>query len=220
MYETGEIIACTAAQGGSLMQIAFPGRDLTRVIEDKQAKACTVWIEDGRGITAEQRKKAYAMIRDIADYTGESTEAMKEWLKYLHISKTGCRYFSLSDCSRDTARGFITTMVDLALEWGIPLTESALKRTDDINRYLYACLTFERCAICGRQGEEHHVDAVGMGRDRTKVDDSGLRKICLCRHHHRIAHQMGDQAFMDLYHVYGILYERREEEWEESAWMH
>ncbi|MFQ9151616.1 MAG: putative HNHc nuclease [Blautia sp.] len=55
-------------------------------------------------ISIEQRKKAYATIRDISDYTGYLPEVQKEWLKYLHIANTGCRYFSLSDCSMDTAR--------------------------------------------------------------------------------------------------------------------
>ena len=36
-------------------------------------------------------------IRDISDYTGYLPEVQKEWLKYLHIAKTGCEYFLLSD---------------------------------------------------------------------------------------------------------------------------
>ena len=58
---------------------------------------------------------------------------------------------------------------------------------------------------CGRPGEIHHVDAIGMGRDRTKVDDSGSRKICLCRTHHTIAHTKGMDRFEQMYHVYGIV---------------
>ena len=151
-------------------------------------------------------KKAYATIRDIADWTGEPPEAMKEWLKYLHISRTGCRYFSLSNCSIDTAREYINTLLDYALENGIILLDFGVNRTDDIDRYLYSCLKNKRCAICGRDGEVHHVDAIGMGNDRRKTDDSKKRKICLCREHHTIAHTIGMELFSETYKVYGIIY--------------
>lgn len=206
MYETGEIIEYSVDQAGSVLRIAFPGRNLMEIMAEKHAQACTVWIDDGRRITAEQRKKAYATINDIAAYTGELPEVTKEWLKYLHISRTGSRYFSLSDCSRDTARGYISTMMDLALEWGIPLNAPGVERADDIERYLWSCILHRRCAVCGRRGEIHHVDAIGMGRDRRRVDDSGHRKICLCREHHTEAHKIGQPAFLEKYHVHGIIY--------------
>ena len=65
--------------------------------------------------------------------------------------------------------------------------------------------------MCGRPGEIHHVDAIGMGRDRRRVDDRRMRKICLRREHHTEAHKIGQPAFMDKYHVHGIYYEERRE---------
>ena len=129
---------------------------------------------------------------------------MKEWLKYLHIARTGSEYFSLSDCSVDTAREFINTILDYALEMGIELTDFAVNRTDDTSRYLYSCMKNKRCAVCGRDGEVHHVDTIGMGNDRRKVDDSKYRKICLCRKHHTEIHTIGTTSFQEKYHVYGI----------------
>ena len=38
-------------------------------------------IDDGRKINAEQRKRAYATIADIATYTGEVPEQIKEIMK-------------------------------------------------------------------------------------------------------------------------------------------
>ena len=150
MQETGEIIGYDVDQDGSWIQVAFPGRNLMDLIAGKHARSCTVWIPDGRGITPEQRKKAYATIADIADYTGELPEVAKEWLKYLHIARTGNRYFSLSDCTRDEAREFISTLMDLALEWGIPLGAPGVDRAEDIERYLWSCLKNRRCAA-GRE---------------------------------------------------------------------
>ena len=171
----------------------------------KEVKNAEMRFDDGRHISAEQRRKAYATIRDIADYTGYLPEEQKEWLKYLHIINTGCDYFSLSDCSMDTAREFINTILEYAISEGIPLSENAIERTDDIGRYLYYCIMNRKCAICGRPGEIHHEDTIGMGRDRRKIDDSEHRKICLCREHHTVAHQMGVEQFRKMYKVYGII---------------
>lgn len=173
-------------------------------ILDNQVKTCNVWLDDGRHISAEQRKKAYATINDVASYTGEMPETMKEWLKYLHIYRTGCKYFSLSSCTMDTAREFINTILDYALEMGVPLLDFAHNRTDDIGHYLYACLKLRKCAVCGKDGEIHHVDTIGMGNDRRKVDDSDHRKICLCRKHHTDAHSIGMTEFESRYKVFGI----------------
>ena len=105
----------------------------------------------------------------------------------------------------DTAREFINTILEFALDWGVPLSENAIDRADDVGRYLYYCIMHRKCAVCGRDGEIHHVDTIGMGHDRRRVDDSGYRKICLCREHHTIAHSRGMAAFERMYHVYGII---------------
>ena len=61
----------------------------------------------------------------------------------------------------------------------------------------------QKCAICNAKAQVHHVDAVGMGRDRAKISHQGMRAIALCPQHHREAHQIGPD-FFDRHHVYGI----------------
>ena len=61
--------------------------------------------------------------------------------------------------------------------------------------------------MCGQDGEEHHWDAIGMGRDRRKIDDSDLRKIRLCRVLHTEVETIGRDTFENKYHVYGVLWE-------------
>lgn len=185
--------------------ISVPNMKLADFVNKKHIKKAELRFDDGRHISAEQRKKVYATIRDIADYTGYLPEEQKEWLKYLHISNTGCDYFSLSDCTMDTAREFINTILEYALENGVPLSEEAINRTDDISRYLYFCIMHKKCAVCGKPGEIHHEDAIGMGNDRRKVDDSNHKKICLCRLHHTKAHELGVIRFTEMYKVYGIV---------------
>lgn len=181
-------------------------KDIGYIIKDKHIKVCEMRFDDGRHITVEQRKKVYATINDISTYTGYLPEEQKEWLKYLHIAKTGCKYFSLSDCTVDTAREFINTIIEYALENGVQLTDLAVSRTDDIGKYLYFCIKHKKCAVCGKYGEIHHWDAIGMGNDRKTIDDSNHRKICLCRTHHTLAHQKGNEVFEQSYKVYGIIY--------------
>ena len=189
---------------GTDIIIHVPDQKLGRVLTDKSIKTAELRLDDGRMISSDQRKKAYATINDIALYTGYLPEQEKEWLKYYHISRTGAPYISLSNCSMDEAREFINTILEYAIEEGIPLSEAGVTRADDIGKYLYFCLIHKKCAVCGMPGEIHHVDAIGMGRNRRKIDDSQCRKICLCRKHHTIAHQRGMRAFEQIYHVYGI----------------
>lgn len=190
---------------GTDLVISISGMKLGDILRRKKIQNAEIRFDDGRHISAEQRKKAYATIRDIADWTGYLPEEMKELLKYEHMIRTGDQKFSLSNCSMDTAREFINTILEFALENGIPLSDNAINRTDDIGRYLYYCLIHKKCAICGKDGEIHHEDAIGMGNDRRKVDDSNYKKICLCRMHHTIAHQMGVIRFREAYKVYGIV---------------
>ena len=205
MYEHVILEGVKEDRTGTTLLVKIPDKRISESLVRKRVRSAELRLDDGRTITADQRKKAYATIRDIADYTGYLPEEQKEWLKYLHISKTGCWYFSLSDCSVDTAREFINTILEYAIENGVQLTEQAINRTDDIGRFLYYCIKHKRCCICGQDGEIHHVDAIGMGNDRKHYDDSKHRKMCLCRKHHTIAHQRGIESFEKMYKVYGIV---------------
>lgn len=205
MYEHVKLNGVKENENGTVLLITIPGKNLSEMILSKCIKDAELRLDDGRTISAEQRKKAYATIRDIADYNGYLPEEQKEWLKFMHRERTGAFKFSLSDCSMDTAREFINTIMEYAIENGIPLTDKGVNRTDDIGRYLYYCIKHKKCCICGKEGEIHHVDTIGMGSDRTKVDDRNYRKMCLCRTHHTIAHQRGMEAFEKMYKVYGIV---------------
>lgn len=205
MHAIADLKQYRQTEDGTDIIIHIPRLMLGELLKEKTIRHAEVRFDDGRHISVDQRKKAYATIRDIADYTGFLPEECKEQMKYMHIIRTGCEYFSLSDCSMDTAREFINTLIEFSLENGIPLSDLGTNRTDDIGRYLYFCIKHKKCCICGKSGEIHHVDAIGMGNDRRKVDDSNHRKMCLCRLHHTIAHQRGMDAFEQMYNVYGII---------------
>ena len=205
MHEVVTLDKYREVDNGTEIIIRIPDKKIGEFLSQKCIKKAEIRFDDGRIISIEQRKKAYATIRDIADYTGYLPEEQKEWLKYLYIQKTGDDYISLSDCSMDQAREFINVILEYAIESGIQLSEQAINRTDDIGKYLYICIKHKKCAICGQDGEIHHEDPIGMGNDRKTLDDSNHKKICLCRKHHTIAHQMGVERFTKMYKVYGII---------------
>lgn len=205
MNEVIEIKGIRQSEDGTEMIVLAPERNLLDTILDKRIKMAEMRLDDGRTISVLQRKKAYATIRDMAEWTGYPPEIMKEIMKYEFMIRTGEEYFSLSNCSVDLAREFISMLIEFSLEHGIQLSDLAINRTDDIGKYLYYCIKHKRCAVCGRLGEIHHVDTIGMGNDRRHVDDSEYRKICLCREHHIEVHKIGLNDFEKKHKVYGIV---------------
>lgn len=171
----------------------------------KEIKCVELRLDDGRNISAVQRKKAYAIIRDISDYTGDLPEYAKEMLKYMFVERSGEPYFSLSDCSMSTAREFISFLIDVCFEQNIGTRDTLLNRTDDIGRYLYSCIANRKCAVCNRKAEIHHCEGsrVGMGFNRRKIDNEGRYAVALCRKCHCAAHN-DEAGFFDKYHIYGI----------------
>ena len=57
------------------------------------------------------------------------------------------------------------------------------------------------CCLCGRSGELHHLDNIGMGRDRKKPLKEHYSVIGLCRLHHTEIHTIGVRNFEDRYGV-------------------
>lgn len=164
-------------------------------------------IDDNRTITAEQRKKIFATIKDISMYTGDHPEELRAWLLYDYCIKTGEMPFSLSNCSISQAREFITFIIDFILREDIPLSERAVVRTDDIDTYLYMCIKYRKCAITGRPNADiHHCTGsrVGMGGNRRKISNKGRELIALSREWHNKVHQEGEEEIFKLYKIYGI----------------
>lgn len=185
--------------------VVIPDASIDKELIQKQINRVEIRLNDGRTITAEQRKKAYATIRDISDYSGHAPEFLKEWFKYEYIIKTGGKYFSLSDCSVTVARQYINVLIDFCLHYGVPLYEPMTNRNDDIDAYLYMCLYYRKCAVCGRAADVHHVTGskIGMGADRDKAHHVGREAIALCRTHHNEAHSR-EKEFFEENHIYGI----------------
>ena len=171
-----------------------------------------VELVDKRHISADQRKKAYVLISYIAAWWGYTpVEAMKEMLKLMFVgeAETLRRSFSLSDCDMTTARLFITYLIDFCLLHGVDVGEPLYQLSEDIPRYVWACLMNKRCAVCGKKAELHHVDAVGMGRNRKEICHVGMRALPLCREHHTEIHAVGREEFLKRYFLEPVRIDER-----------
>lgn len=170
-------------------------------------KDCLVQMIDSRPLSDKQRRACYALIGEIADYVGEGKDRTKEYMKLKFLAddfgETADKIFSLSNAPMSLVCAFQKYLVSFILQWDIPCHFPLLKFVDDIPDYVYSCLINRKCCVCGSRAELHHVDRVGMGRNRDEIIHEGMEAMPLCRTHHAECHTMGQKEFDEKYHLEG-----------------
>ena len=187
----------------SLITVKAHIDDLDRFIKCNATEA-RVGLVDSRQMSHEQRKKVYALLSEIADWQGELPELLKKQMKLefrLKRLNGMVEDFSLSDAPMELVTDFIDYLVEFIIEWNVPTQKPLYELCDDIIKYEWHCLKAKRCAVCGKKAQLHHVDAVGMSRNRNKIDHIGMRCLPLCATHHMEIHELGDERFCDKYHL-------------------
>lgn len=190
-----------APNGDMTIQAKF--ENIERYIKCSYATA-RIMLVDSRVITAEQRKKIYALLGEIAEFVGDTVEVIKREMKLdfrLRNFERMVGEFSLGDCPVELASGFIDHLVAFVIEWGVPCKRPLYELCDDIKKYVYTCLKYKKCAVCGQKADLHHVDQVGMGYDRKEIVHEGMLALPLCRKHHTETHTIGKLAFEEKYHL-------------------
>lgn len=185
MIEQGEVFAADA----DFVYIRIP-RHAAFDIQDQET--CLVQMDDGRHIRADQRKKAWALITEISVFMNgdahqkEKTHRLLAAEFVLNVQESLSKAcFHLRDATVTTASEYISFLIEFIMENDIPTKESLLENCDDVERYCYQCLIHKKCCICGKKADLHHVDAIGMGNNRNKVNHFGRRALSLCRTHHQ-----------------------------------
>ena len=171
-------------------------------------KYCNVQMIDSRPLSAKQRGMCYALLREIADYAGYgSTDTIKNIMKVKFLAdvfgETADQIFSLSNAPMSLVCEFQRFLIRFIIDYDIPCKIPLLDYVDDIPDYIYGCLVNKRCAVCGRPADLHHVDHVGIGRDRDEIIHLSMEVLPLCRNHHNECHSMGQQSFNEKYHFDG-----------------
>lgn len=192
---------------------AFIPYDNIRRLCIRKYDGIQVGLPDARTITPQQRRKAFALVGEIAEYTGYTKDQANLTLKHEfiahHLEALQKELFSLSDCDVTTAREYISYLIEFCLRFDVPTHQPLAELCDDLERYIYACLLCKKCCVCGKRAELHHVDRIGMGNDRTKVTHIGRRCLPLCREHHMEVDQIGDAALCERYHVEPVKIDER-----------
>lgn len=170
---------------------------------DHRARAVEVRIDDGRCITSDQRRKIYATLRDIADWSGDVPDSVKAYFKWSFCGDRQHEDFSLSDVDRETASEFLTYLIDFCIQNGVPCSDPLWDRCEDVERYMYACVMTRTCCITGKKNAQiHHVDRVGMGRNRNTICQVGMRVVPLSGDLHTMIHYSGgEDEFYKKHHI-------------------
>lgn len=183
--------------------VLMPQSLINRELLQRQVGEVEIRLNDGRAISSVQRRKTFALIRDISDWYCDTIDYMRSLLMEMYADYAEIEPFSLSDVDMTTARLFIDYLVGLCLQHGVPTRKPLYNMTDDIGSYLYMCLEHKKCAVCGRAAEVHHVDRIGMGNNRDEICHVGMLAVALCREHHEKAH-INEAALFEDNHIYGI----------------
>lgn len=191
--------------------IRVPYSNMERFVH-RQYEECRVELVDGRSRTPKQMGKAWAIMADIAEWAGyRRNETYDEVYRpfaedfSLKVATTLEEkfHFHLSRADETTAREFISFLVDFVLENNVPCSAPLYENADDIQRYVYSCVIYRKCAVCGadRPDLHHAVYRVGMGRNREKINHIGMPCLPLCRKHHMLAHNEGDKSILQEHHL-------------------
>lgn len=171
----------------------------------REYKECLVQMVDSRHLSDKQRRACYALIREIADYTGMGTEESKQWMKLKFLSEDfdgmAEKIFSLANASMSLVCQFQSFLIDFILSWDIPTNVPLISLVDDVEHYVYSCLVHKKCCVCGKPAYLHHVDRVGAGNDRKTINHIGLRAEPLCFEHHTECHTKPQEEFDAHYHL-------------------
>lgn len=184
--------------------IRAPYSDLETMFR-REYKDVDIQLVDSRPLSDKQRRSCYAMIREIADWSGDTTEAIKEALKLdfwtAELLQMADTMFSLSNAPMSVVAAFQTWLARFIVRNDVPTKKPMLDYVDDIDDYVYACLVAKKCPICGKKADLHHVEAVGMGRNRDEIIHEGMEVMPLCREHHTEYHTIGRTDFFKKYHL-------------------
>lgn len=195
----------------------------TRPPADNLSDEVTILWQDSRTISPEQRRKAWALVGEIAhaygylapgDKSGVNKNLKAEFLRARidKLQADAIKAFSLSDVDMTTARLYIDYLTEFCVVNGIQTHEPLWQLADDIESYVYHCSVNKVCAVCRRHAGIHHVDTVGMGRNRNTINHLGMMHLPLCwgvGGHHQEVEQIGNRAFLEKYHLVPIPIDER-----------
>ncbi|WKU13008.1 putative HNHc nuclease [Staphylococcus devriesei] len=162
-----------------------------------------VQVVDPFRITDKQRRKIFALVKDIEAHTGQPMDYMRHmFIEYVRTYYGYDKRISLSDCTRTQASQIIEVTLDWIFYNDIPLAYKTSDLLKQDKSFLYWSTVNRNCVICGKPHSDlAHRYAVGKGRNRNKINHVGNQVLALCRNHHTEQHQIGMETFNNKYHL-------------------
>lgn len=161
-----------------------------------------VEVPDNKRLSIEQRKKIFAMCRDIELHWGEPVESLRKRFQAELEIMNGYEEISLRDCSMKIARELIELIIAFMFHHQIPMRMETSKLMSGEQAMLYWATVNRNCVICGTPGSDlAHYEAVGRGMNRNKINHYDKHVLALCRRHHNEQHAIGVKPFDDKYHL-------------------
>lgn len=161
-------------------------------------------MPDPRRARPKQRRLFFALLGDIHRWSGEPAEWLKEYFYLQYTIKTAGKEISLANDTVSTvsdATELINLVIDFIFDYQVPINDGYQLLPRDESYFQFKCIQKRRCLICGRAADINHIDEVGMGRNRNKLDHTQARLSALCRVHHTEFHQIGYQSFCKKYRL-------------------
>lgn len=162
-----------------------------------------VTVPDNKLISIDQRKKIFALCRDIELHWGEPVEASRQLFQLELAMTNSYERISLRDCSKKVASELIELIIAFMFHHQIPMRVETSKLLQGDKAMLYWATVNRNCVICGEQKADlAHYETVGRGMNRKTMDHHGKHVLALCRKHHNQQHTIGIKSFDDLYHLH------------------
>ncbi|MFQ3853684.1 putative HNHc nuclease [Staphylococcus sp. 2S1] len=163
---------------------------------------CEVVVNDPYKITGKQRRKIFAMVRDIYEYYGQPMDYLRYMFQKQLEFLNGYEPISLSNCKRRQASELIQLILDFIFDNNIPMRIATSTLMTNDKYFLYKSTINRKCVICGAPNSDlAHYQAVGRGRNRNKINHYGNKVLALCRKHHNQQDDMGMNSFNNLHHL-------------------
>ncbi|MDW3782164.1 putative HNHc nuclease [Staphylococcus saprophyticus] len=175
----------------------------TELIDNGYKINADVTVPDNKLISTDQRKKIFAMCRDIELYWGEPVEALRQRFQSELEIMNGYERISLRDCTRKIASELIELIIAFMFHHQVPMRVETSKLLQGDKAMLYWSTVNRNCVICGTSNSDlAHYETVGRGMNRRAMDHHGKHVLALCRRHHNEQHNIGVKSFDEKYHLH------------------
>ncbi|MGK8937148.1 putative HNHc nuclease [Staphylococcus epidermidis] len=170
------------------------------LLENGYSLIAEVEVPDNKKLSIDQRKKIFALCRDIELHWGEPVESLRKRFQAELEIMNGYNEISLSNCSMIIASELIELIIAFMFHHQIPMRVETSKLLSGDKAMLYWATVNRNCVLCGESNADlaHHY-AIGRGANRKKMQHYDYEVLALCRFHHQEQHNIGVKSFDEKY---------------------